>query len=98
MAHRTKKGQEVHDQKVAEVANRLERAGYTVRADLPGHSQPPVLGGHRPDVVAQKREKILIREIETHGTIKQDKAQHEALEQAADRLGGNFRVLVAKKK
>lgn len=98
MAHRTKQGQEVHDRKVAEVARRLERAGYQVQADLPGHERPPIIGRHLPDVIAQKGDRVLIREVETPGTIKQDKAQHEAFERAADRTGANFRVLEATRK
>ncbi len=96
MAHRTKQGQKVHDQKVAGVARRLEREGYRVRADLPGHPKPPTMGGRVPDVHAAKGGKVLVREIETSKTISADKAQHKALQRAADRSGADFRVLKAK--
>ena len=98
MGHRTKLGQEVHDRKVGEVARRLEQAGFDVSADLPGHRRPPALGGHVPDVVAVKGNRILIREIETQGTIAADRTQHEAFQRAADQAGADFRVLKAKKK
>ena len=54
MARRTKEGQKVHDQKVAETADRLKRAGYTVKADLPGRGKPPKMAGHIPDIYAKK--------------------------------------------
>ena len=98
MAHRTKEGQKVHDQKVAEVAGRLERGGYNVRADLPGHPKPPPMGGRVPDIIATKGGKTLVREIETRNTIAADKAQHDALQRAADQRGADFRVLKAKSK
>ena len=98
MAHRSKKGQVVHDAKVREVARRLEREGYDVQADLPGHSRPPAIGGHIPDIVATRPGKTLIREVETPGTVKTDKPQQEALRQAAEERGAEFRVLVAKPK
>jgi len=98
MAHRSKKGQEVHDAKVQEVARRLEREGFDVQADLPGHPRPPTIGGHIPDIVASKAGKTLIREVETPGTVKTDKPQQEALREAAEEQGADFRVLVAKPK
>lgn len=98
MARRTKEGQKVHDQKVAGTASRLTRAGYTVRADLPGRAKPPTLGGYIPDIYATKRGKTLIREVETSGTIGADKAQHEAFRRAAARKGAGFRVLKAQRK
>ena len=69
MAHRTKKGQEIHDRKVAELAKGLQKRGYRVEADLPGHSRPPSLGGTRPDVVAKKGSKVLVREVETPSSL-----------------------------
>ena len=98
MAHRTKQGQKVHDQKVAEVSRRLDRADYKVRADLPGHQKPPKMRGHVPDIYATKGNKTLVREVETSKTITADKAQHKALQRAADQRGADFRVLKAKPK
>jgi hypothetical protein len=98
MAHRGKQGQEVHDRKVGETARRLAREGYQVRADLPGHERPPAIGGRIPDVVAWKGGRVLVREIETPGTIAQDRPQQEALRQAARDAGADFRVLLARRK
>lgn len=98
MAHRTKEGQKVHDQKVAELTRGLKNRGYKVQADLPGHPKPPVMRGYIPDVVAVKGKKTLIREVETPGTVQADKEQHHALEKAAQELGAEFRVIIAKKK
>lgn len=98
MARRTKEGQKVHDQKVAETAGRLRRAGYTVMADLPGRAKPPTLGGYIPDIYATKRGKTLIRKVETSRTIGADKTQHDAFRREAARKGAAFRVLRAKRK
>ena len=98
MAHRTKEGQEIHDKKVAEIAINLEKKGYYVQADLPGHPKPTRIGNYIPDVIAQKGDKVLIREIETRNTISQDKKQHKAFENWADEKNANFQVLIAKKK
>lgn len=98
MAHRTKAGQEVHDAKVAEVARRLERSGYRVLADLPGHPQPPVLNGYRPDVVAQKGTRTLVREVETPSTVAADRAQQQALRSWAEEHGAQFRTIVARRR
>lgn len=98
MARRTKEGQKVHDEKVAETAGRLRRAGYTVRADLPGRAKPPTLGGYIPDIYATRRGKTLIREVETSRTIAADKAQHDAFRREAARKGAGFRILKAKRK
>ncbi len=98
MAHRTKEGQEVHDAKVAEVARRLERSGYRVLADLPGHPQPPILNGYRPDVVAQKASRVLVREVETPSTLAADRAQQQGLRRWAQDHGAEFRTIVAKRR
>lgn len=98
MARRPKEGQEVHDRKVAEVASQLRSRGYRVRADLPGHQRPPTIRGHIPDILAEKRSRRLIREIETRGTMEKDKAQHKAFKGYAERKRANFRVLMAKKR
>lgn len=98
MAHRTKAGQEVHDAKVAEIARRLARSGYRVLADLPGHPQPPVLNGYRPDVIAQKGRRTLVREVETRSTVAADKAQQQGLRRWAQDHGAEFRTIVAKRR
>ncbi len=97
MAHRTKEGQKTQDLKVAAIAQRLERLGYNVKADLPGHQKPPAIRGHIPDVLATKRSQRLIREIETRGTVASDKNQHRAFRQYAKEKQADFRVLMARK-
>lgn len=51
-----------HDQKVREIAGRLKRAGYEVKADLPGYAKPPKMRGHVPDIYATKARKTVSRE------------------------------------
>ena len=98
MAHRIKQRQKIHDKKVQEVARRLRRAGYFVRADLPGHPRPPRFGGAIPDIYAHKKGKKLIYEIETPKSLKTDIEMRQALARAADRAGAEFRILVAREK
>ena len=99
MAHRTKTGQETHDNKVGEVARRLSRQGYQVQADLPGHRRPRSIGGRIPDILATKSGRTLIREVETPRTVVQDRAQHSVFRSYASQSSDTeFRVLLAKKK
>lgn len=98
MAHRTKQGQKVHDQKVAELARGLRQRGYQVQSDLPGHPKPPTLNNQVPDIVARKGSKVLVREVETKSTLQTDKRQQQALQRWADQHGAEFRVILAKKK
>ena len=98
MAHRTKKGQEIHDNKVAEIAKGLDKLGYLVEADLPGHHQPPSLGGTRPDIRARKGPKVVIREIETPSSLSPDKKQQETLRKWARGHRADYRTIVTKKK
>jgi len=98
MAHRSKDRQEVHDKKVAEIAKNLEKKGYDVQADLPGHKKPKRIGKHIPDVIATKGDKVLVREIETPATVSKDKDQHKAFKNWADINNADFRILTAKKK
>jgi len=93
MPHRIKKRQLSHDEKVREVALRLRRQGYFVRADLPGHPRPPRVGGIRPDIYAHKKGKKLIYEIETKESMETDQPQREKLEKASKKIGAEFRVL-----
>ncbi len=96
MAHEIKKRQEIHDQKVQEVARLLRRQGYFVRADLPGHPRPPKFAGIRPDIYAHKKGKKLIYEIETPESLRTDTPQQKKLAKAAAKTGAEFRILVAR--
>lgn len=95
MAHRIKQRQKIHDQKVQEVARRLRRSRYFVRADLPGHPRPPKLAGIRPDIYAHKKGKKVVYEIETKQTLQLDRPQQKKLKQASKKLGAEFRILLA---
>lgn len=94
MPHRIKTSQERHDEKVRAVALRLRRAGYFVRADLPGHPRPPSFGGHVPDIYAHKKGKKVLYEIETARSLRADAEQRRALARAAATRGAELRVLV----
>ena len=95
MPHLVKLRQQIHDQKVREVAKYLRKAGYFVRADLPGHKRPPKLAGIRPDIYAHKKGNKLVYEIETKGSFKIDRPQRKKLESASKKIGADFKVLIA---
>lgn len=50
MAFRTKRGQAIHDKKVANWAARLKGPGKQVLADLPGYQKPDPVYGRIPDI------------------------------------------------
>ena len=50
--------------------------------------------GHRPDVYATKGGKTVIEEVETWGTVKKDRKQHQALRDAAREKGADFKIKV----
>lgn len=96
MAHRIKERQAIHDKKVQEMARRLRRARYFVRADLPSHPRPPRIGGIRPDIYAHKKGKRVIYEVETRESFKKDSDQRKKLAKAAAKKDIAFRILIAK--
>lgn len=95
MPHRIKKRQLLHDQKVRQVARELRQAGYFVRADLPGHRRPPVVGGIRPDIYAHRQDGKLVYEIETPESLATDAKQRQQLAKGAEKIGAQFKVVVA---
>lgn len=65
MASRPRSDQSAHDRAVERVADRHERDGWNVRADVSGWPTPGTVAGRRPDVVATKRGSRRIIEVET---------------------------------
>jgi len=97
MPKRSKKRQKAHDKKVLEIARKLRKQGYKVKADLPGFDKPEPIGKYRhiPDIVAKKRGREVIYEIETPETLKRDKKQHETFRKSAShKKGAKFRLIV----
>ena len=70
MSKRTPRQQTKHDRTVERSAKSYQGKGYRVRADIAGFKQPGLIGGRRPDVVAQKGKKVVIVEVETKDTMK----------------------------
>jgi Holliday junction resolvase len=85
MTKRSRGQQSKHDQKVRQVAKKLKKEGWQVKADLSGYDQPDPIGkgGFIPDVVATKVGAERIIEVETSETLKADKKQHEAFRRRA---------------
>ena len=96
MAKRGKIGQAKHDAKVESELQKLIREGFRVRADLPNRARPPKVGGVIPDIYARKGQKLIIEEIETASTKESDKSQQQKLKKGTEKLGGEFKVKIAK--
>lgn len=88
MPKRTKTGQTKHDNAVLRSAEWYENNGYKVKADLPKWDRPKTIGGYRPDLIAKKGKKEIIKEIETKDSNKKDMEQHEAFKEYVERKGG----------
>jgi hypothetical protein len=61
-----------HQKGVKRTAREHDNEGWNVRADLNGWSNPPVIAGRQPDVLATKRGSRRIIEIETEVNAHQD--------------------------
>lgn len=84
---RGKASQSKHDRMVEKIAQDYEDKGYDVSADVEGYSQPPTIGGYRPDIVATKGGQETIVEVETPDSVNnpRDIAQQGAFRRAARR-------------
>ncbi len=96
MNKRGKIGQARHDRKVEQRMNHYKNKGYKVKADLPGRAKPPKIGGAIPDIVAKKKNELIVEEIETSSTKNSDKAQQQKLKGGTKKLGGKFKIIIAK--
>ena len=88
-----------HDQEVKKIAKKLEREGYTVKADIAGYDKPDGIGkaNRVPDIVAKKTSSTKIIEVETPSSIKKDKDQQAAFRKsAAQQRGTTFEIKVIK--
>lgn len=83
MASRPSELETPHDIGVAREAEELERAGWTVTADVSGWDDPDPVDGYTPDIVARKRGAVRLVDVETDPEVSRD--QHEALRAVASR-------------
>ncbi len=68
----------VHDNVVSKIANDLQTKGYTVAADhINWPTRPPLINGHRPDVLAVLNSVQYIYEIETCETYCDDHTEEQ---------------------
>ena len=74
---RTPTKQSTHNQKVKEVATKLTRQGWNVKAAVPGYNRPSPIGkaGKIPDIEATKRGRRKLIEVETPDSLGRDKTQ-----------------------
>lgn len=59
-----------HGEVVSEIARKYKGENYKVYADIKGYPKPPIIGGHRPDVLAVKSRHRTIVEVETSDSLK----------------------------
>lgn len=85
-----------HDEAIRRSAAQYKARGYNVQADVPGYKRPDAVGGRRPDLIVRKGRDKKIIEVETPNTLSSDRAQQQALRRGAERMGADFRVVVAK--
>jgi len=96
MVKRGKVGQAKHDRRVQQRLDYYKEKGYRVKADLPGRAKPQKIGGRIPDVIAKKGKKLIVEEVETASTKNTDKDQQEHLRKGTKKLGGKFKIIIAK--
>lgn len=84
---RPRKSQSKHDARVRTIAQKLEKQGFDVKADIPGYVPPDTIRGFRPDVVGIKGQQRKIHEVETKDSVDnvRDQSQQRAFRQASDR-------------
>lgn len=101
MAKRTKSSTTIHDGKVRQIAERLKKQDWDVKADLPGCSKPKPIGKDSkiPDVEARKRGATRLFEVETPETLEAHKKQQATFRRsAAHRTRTTFKIVIAKRK
>ncbi len=94
---RSKGGQSKHDQMVKQIASRLKRENWKVNADIPGQAKPRPIGKDQrvPDIEASKGGRRKIIEVETHDSLKKDKAQQSTFRRhAAQKSNTTFDIEV----
>ena len=93
MAKRRRQRQKKHDQRVKQIANRLKRKGWDVKADIEGYDQPDAIGKNKriPDIQATKAGATRLVEVETEDTMQAHSDQHSTfLRSAAQRKRTSF--------
>lgn len=82
---RSSSKQRSHDQVVRQIAERLARQKWNVKADLPGYSKPNPIGKDKrvPDVEATKHGHRRIVEVETPDTVNKDRKQQQSFRRHA---------------
>lgn len=97
MAKKKTREQTTHDRKVGRLATKYKKEGYTVRASTGRWIMPDPIGTSKriPDIVATKRGKTKIIEVETPRSLKADKKQLETFaKHAAKKSNVTFDIVV----
>ncbi|MFQ5871069.1 MAG: hypothetical protein ACE5IB_02765 [Candidatus Geothermarchaeales archaeon] len=102
MAKRSQEEQALHRTLVGMVVEVRESRGWFVKAELDGWVKPPEIGGHVPDVWAEKTGAVMVVEVETCDTIHlvETKEQYRAFYRYAmptpERKNREFRIYTPK--
>lgn len=101
MARKKTKEQTTHDRKVGRLATHYEKQGYAVCASTGRRPDPKPIGRSKriPDIVATRRGRTKIVEVETPRSVKSDKAQLQTFARyAAREKNVSFDIVVTKPK
>ena len=95
---RSPKQQSAHNTKVRQVARRLNREGWNIKADLPEYDKPSSIGAKKriPDIEATKRGHRKLVEVETPDSLEKDREQQSTFRRhAAQKPNTTFDIEVA---
>ena len=82
---RSKSRHSAHDKRVEQIAGKLNRENWRVKADIPGYEKPRPIGKdkRRPDIEATKHGHRRIVEVETPDTVNKDRKQQQSFRRHA---------------
>jgi len=85
MAKRSKRQQNKHDNEVSRLAKYYQQQDFQVNADIEGFNQPTTINGRRPDIIAKKKGKTVIVEVETIDSLKKDQNQRQVFKRYTEK-------------
>lgn len=86
-----------HNQTVRQIAEKLTRQKWDVKADIPGYIKPTPVGKGKkvPDIAATKQGHRRIIEVETPDTINRDRKQQQTFRRhAGQKPNTSFDIVV----
>lgn len=85
MAKRSKRQQNKHDNEIKRLAKYYQGQGYKIDADIKDFDKPNTIYGRRPDIIAKKKGKTVIVEVETIDSLKKDQNQRQVFKRYTEK-------------